>query len=63
MTVRAYQQRDPPQQAAEQMHEAEGFRGEVVVQFWLKSGELAVTQGPGEEQREERIPGQLRRLL
>ena len=38
-------------------------RGEVVVQFWLKPGETAVTLGVGEEQREERIPEQLRRFL
>jgi inner membrane protein len=38
-------------------------RGEVVVQFWLKPGEAAVTLGPGEERREERIPEQLRRFL
>jgi hypothetical protein len=36
--------------------------GEVVVQFWLKPGEAAVTLGVGEE-REERIPEQLRRFL
>ena len=33
-------------------------RGEVVVQFWLKPGETAVTLGTGEERREERIPRQ-----
>jgi len=38
-------------------------RGEVVVQFWLKPGEAAVTLGPGEEQKEERIPAQLKRFL
>lgn len=38
-------------------------RGEVVVQFWLKPGETAVTLGAGEEQQEERIPEQLRRFL
>ena len=38
-------------------------RGEVVVQFWLQPGEAAVTLGVGEEQREERIPEQLRRFL
>jgi inner membrane protein len=38
-------------------------RGEGVVQFWLKPGEAAVTLGAGEEQREERIPVQLRRFL
>ena len=38
-------------------------RGEVVVQFWLKPGETVVTLGVGEEQREERIPEQLRRFL
>ena len=26
------------------------------MQFWLKPGETAVTLGPGEERREERIP-------
>jgi hypothetical protein len=39
------------------------MRGELVVQFWLKPGETAVTLGVGEEQREERIPEQLRRFL
>ena len=38
-------------------------RGEVVVQFWLKPGEVAVTLGPGEEREVERIPEQLRRFL
>ena len=38
-------------------------RGEVVAPFWLKPGEAAVTLGVGEEQREERIPAQLRRFL
>ena len=38
-------------------------RGEVVVPFWLKPGEAAVTLGPGEERKEERIPEQLRRFL
>jgi hypothetical protein len=38
-------------------------RDEVVVQFWLKPGEAVVTLGAGEEQREERIPAQLRRFL
>lgn len=38
-------------------------RGEVVVQFWLRPGEAAVTLGVGEEQREDRIPEQLRRFL
>jgi hypothetical protein len=39
-------------------------RGEVVVQFWLRPGEAAVTLGAGEEQKEERIPAQqLRRFL
>ena len=38
-------------------------RGEVVVQFWLKPGEAAVTLGVGEEREEERIPEQLRRFL
>jgi inner membrane protein len=38
-------------------------RGEVVVQFWLRPGEVAVTLGPGEEREVERIPEQLRRFL
>jgi inner membrane protein len=38
-------------------------RGEVVVQFWLKPGEAAVTLGAGEEKEVERIPEQLRRFL
>lgn len=38
-------------------------RGEVVVQFWLKLGEAAVTLGVREDQGEERIPEQLRRFL
>ena len=38
-------------------------RGEVVVQFWLKPGEAAVTLGVGEEREVERIPEQLRRFL
>jgi len=38
-------------------------RGEVVVQFWLKPGEAAVTLGTGEEREVERIPAQLRRFL
>ena len=38
-------------------------RGEVVVQFWLKPGEAAVTLGNGEEREVERIPEQLRRFL
>ena len=36
-------------------------RGEVVVQFWLKSGEAAAALG--EEREVERIPEQLRRFL
>jgi inner membrane protein len=39
------------------------IRGEVVVQFWLKPGEAAVTLGVGEEREVERIPEQLRRFL
>ena len=39
------------------------LRGEVIVQFWLRPGESAVSLGPGEEQREDRIPAQLRRFL
>ena len=38
-------------------------RGEGVMRFWLKPGEMAVTLGPGEEQREERIPAPLRRFF
>lgn len=39
-------------------------RGEVIVQFWLRPGEAAVTLGKGEERREEeRIPEQLRKFL
>jgi inner membrane protein len=38
-------------------------RGEVVVQFWLQPGEAAVILGVGEEQREDRIPEQLKRFL
>ena len=38
-------------------------RGEIVVQFWLKPGEAAVTLGPGEEREVERIPAQLRQFL
>ena len=38
-------------------------RGEVVVQFWLRPGEAAVTLGAGAVQREERIPEQLKRFL
>jgi inner membrane protein len=38
-------------------------RGEMVVQFWLKPGEAAVTLGPGEVREVERIPEQLRKFL
>ena len=38
-------------------------QGEVVVQFWLRSGKSAVTLGAGEEREVERIPEPLRRLL
>ena len=38
-------------------------RGEVVVQFWLKAGEAAVTLGAGEEREVKRIPEQLKRFL
>ena len=38
-------------------------RGEVVVQFWLKPGEAAVTLGVREEREVEKIPEQLRRFL
>ena len=38
-------------------------RGEVVVQFWLKPGEVVVTLGAGEEREVDRIPEQLRRFL
>ena len=39
------------------------IRGEVVVQFWLKPGEAAITLEKGEDQKEERIPEPLRRFL
>lgn len=42
---------------------AQAVRGEIVVQFWLKPGEAAVTLGAGEEREVERIPEQLRRFL
>jgi hypothetical protein len=35
----------------------------VIVQFWLRPGEAAVTLGPGDEREVERIPKQLRRFL
>jgi hypothetical protein len=38
-------------------------RGEVIVQFWLKPGEAAVTLGAGEEREVERIPERLWRFL
>ena len=38
-------------------------RGEIVVQFWLRPGEAAVSLGVGEEKEVERIPEQLRRFL
>ena len=38
-------------------------RSEIVVQFWLKPGEAAVTLGVVEEKEVERIPEQLRRFL
>jgi hypothetical protein len=38
-------------------------RGEKMAPFWLRPGEAAVTLGPGEERREERIPEQLKRFL
>jgi len=38
-------------------------RGEIVVQFWLKPGEAAVTLGAGEEREVEKIPEQLKRFL
>ena len=38
-------------------------RGEVIVQFWLKPGEAAVTLGAGEEREVERIPEPLREFL
>jgi len=38
-------------------------RGEIVVQFWLRPGEAAVSLGAGEEQEVERIPEQLKRFL
>ena len=38
-------------------------KGEVFVQFWLKSRAAAVTLGVGEEREVERIPAQLQRFL
>ena len=38
-------------------------RGGVVVQFWLRPGEAAVTLGAGEEREVERIPVQLKMFL
>ena len=38
-------------------------RGEVIVQFWLKPGEAAVTLGAGEEREVEQIPAQLQQYL
>ena len=38
-------------------------RGEVIVQFWLRPGEAAVTLGPGEVREVERIPEQLQKFL
>ncbi len=38
-------------------------RGAVVVQFWLKLGEAAVTLGPREEREVEQIPEQLVQFL
>ena len=38
-------------------------RGEVVVQFWLKPGEAAVTLELGKERQGEKIPAQFRRFL
>lgn len=38
-------------------------RGGVIVQFWNKPGEAAVTLEKGEEREAERIPEQLRRFL
>ena len=38
-------------------------RGEVVVQFWLRPGEAAVSLGVGEEGEVERIPEQLKPYL
>ena len=38
-------------------------RGEVVVQFWLKPGEAAVTLGAGEEREVEKMPVQLQKFL
>ena len=38
-------------------------RGEVIVQFWLRPGEAAVTLGAGKERKVERIPEQLMRFL
>ena len=38
-------------------------RGEVIVQFWLRPGEAAVTLGAGDEKEVEKIPEQLKRFL
>lgn len=38
-------------------------RREVVVQFWLKSGEVVATLGAGEEREVELISSQLKRFL
>lgn len=37
--------------------------GEVIVQFWLRPGEAAVSLGVGEERELERIPRQLMGFL
>ena len=39
------------------------IRGEVIVQFWLRPGETAVTLRTGEEREVERIPEQLKRFI
>ena len=38
-------------------------KSEVVVQFWLRPGEAAVTLGAGEEREVEKMPEQLKRFL
>lgn len=38
-------------------------RGEIFVQFWLRSGAVAVVLGTPEEREVEKKPAQLRRFL
>jgi len=53
--------------AAQRLHPLESRQAwlgeEVMVQFWLRPGEAAVTLGPGEEREVERIPEQLWKFL